>query len=114
MKILLINLLGKLILLHRIRKFTLFFSAQTVTLSTFDLLPKNTENECRLSAAGLAFVLHGRKAITKIIAKGDRDNLRKFLKNNKKEAIPNLYRRTYRRLVRLIDQLALGKEIIPR
>uniref|UniRef100_A0A914LJ19 Uncharacterized protein n=1 Tax=Meloidogyne incognita TaxID=6306 RepID=A0A914LJ19_MELIC len=91
-----------------------FTSAQTVTLSTFDLLPKNTENECRLSAAGLAFVLHGRKAITKIIAKGDRDNLRKFLKNNKKEAIPNLYRRTYRRLVRLIDQLALGKEIIPR
>lgn len=67
-----------------------------------------------MSAAGLAFVLHGRKAITKIIAKGDRDNLRKFLKNNKKEAIPNLYRRAYRRLVRLIDQLALGKEIIPR
>ena len=74
----------------------------------------NTENECRLSAAGLAFVLHGRRAITKIIAKGERENLRKFLKNNKKEVIPNLYRRTYRRLVRLIDQLAHGKEIIPR
>jgi hypothetical protein len=77
---------------------------------TFDLSQCNR----RFSIAGIAFAIHGKRAIARIVADESPEMMATFLTNDNgrkgKEKIASIYRRTFKRLVEPLDKFVQQDE----